>query len=555
MKTSLAVGLSDLSQTEWWRTGVVYQVYPRSFADVSGDGLGDLPGIEHHLDHLNDGTPSSLGIDAIWLSPIFPSPDFDFGYDVADYVGIDSRFGTLEDFQRLVDACHARGIRVILDLVLNHTSHLHPWFVESRKSRTGPFADWYIWRDPPGRSQLGGRRLPNNWRSFFGGPAWAWDEERGQFYLHTFLPEQPDLNWRNPETRAALLEVVRTWLDRGVDGFRLDVFNVFFKDAELRSNPRRLGRRGGWSWQRHIHDRDQPELADALHDLRALVESRQGTMTVGELFDGSPSKAAALTAPRHLAFDFSLISQPWTAAAFRKAIAEREEAYGPLRWPTVVLSNHDQPRHASRFDDPRHGDARVKVAATLGLTLRGTPFMYYGEEIGLRNIKVPKVIAADPPARRASLLFPWWNRDQARGPMPWSPGPGGGFTTGQPWLPLAPDWDSRNVAAQDADPDSLLSYYRRLLWLRKATPALNAGTFHLADAGHRDVLAYWRRSPDGTAFVALNFAATPVRIRIPAIPGARPLQVALSTHPRAAGAPFGDSQVLAGNEAIIAVDR
>ena len=240
--------------SDWWQTGVVYQIYPRSFADAGGDGVGDLAGIADHLDHLG-GAPGSLPVDAIWLSPIYPSPDFDFGYDVADYVGVDPKYGTLADFERLADAAHRRGIRIILDLVLNHSSSQHAWFQASRSSRDGPYADWYIWRDSPGRSLFGGRRRPNNWRSFFGGPAWTWDETRRQFYLHTFLPEQPDLNWRNPAVRAALLDVVRTWLDRGVDGFRLDVFNTFYKDEALRDNPRQLGGRGAWSWQRHVHDR------------------------------------------------------------------------------------------------------------------------------------------------------------------------------------------------------------------------------------------------------------------------------------------------------------
>src|SRR6476661_5302005 len=244
---------------DWWQTGVVYQIYPRSFADTNGDGMGDLAGIVDHLDHLG-GSPESLGVDALWLSPFYPSPDHDFGYDVADYLGVDPKYGTLADFDRLVEGCHRRGMKVVIDLVLNHSSSYHPWFQASRASRSGDHADWYIWRDSPGRSIVGGRRVPNNWRSFFGGSAWTWDEAREQFYLHTFLPEQPDLNWRNPAVRAALLGVVRTWLDRGVDGFRLDVFNTFFKDATLRSNPWRLGGRGAWSWQRHVYDRDQPEL-------------------------------------------------------------------------------------------------------------------------------------------------------------------------------------------------------------------------------------------------------------------------------------------------------
>jgi alpha-glucosidase len=550
------------SDADWWRTGVVYQIYPRSFADTDGDGIGDLPGIIEHLDHLRDGTDQSLGVDAIWLSPIFPSPDYDFGYDVADYMDIDPRYGTLADFDRLVDACHRRGIKVILDLVLNHSSHQHAWFGASRTSRTGPYAEWYIWRDSPGRTLTGARRPPNNWRSFFGGSAWTWDETRQQFYLHTFLPEQPDFNWRNPDVRDALLGVVRAWLDRGVDGFRLDVFNVFFKDAALRSNPLRIGGRGAWSWQHHLHDRNQPELADLLKDLRGLVDERPGRMTVGELFDGTIAEAAAHSAPGHLAFDFSFIRPRWDAGEFRRVISERDAAFGPARWPTNVLSNHDQPRHASRFDLPDGtppgglGDARAKVAAAMLLTLRGTAFLYYGEEIAQRNLVVPNDRAFDPPARRAGFLFRWWNRDQARGPMAWEPGPGAGFTTGTPWLPLPPHADSRNVDTESGEPDSVLSTYRRLLRLRAATPALSAGDQELVDVGSDDVLAYRRREPGGngaSALVLLNFDGRPVSVDVPAAPGPA-WQVRFSTHGRPAGEALSGHLVLGPLEALVAID-
>ena len=542
----------------WWQTGVVYQIYPRSYADSNGDGIGDLAGIAAHLDHLA-GRPDSLGVDAIWLSPFYPSPDYDFGYDVADYVGVDPRFGSLADFERLVEACHGRGLKVIIDLVLNHSSSEHPWFEASRASRSGPFADWYIWRDSPGRSRTGGRRRPNNWRSFFGGPGWEWDRAREQFYLHTFLPQQPDLNWRNPEVREALLGVVRTWLDRGVDGFRLDVFNTYFKDAQLRSNPWRLGGRGAWSWQRHIHDRDQPELRPLLTELRAIVDERPGRMTVGELFDDTLVDAAPLIAPRHLVFDWSLITVPWSAAAFRRAILDRDAAFGPGRWPANVLSNHDQPRHASRLAPPgadvtavAEGDARAKVAATLLLTMRGTAFLYYGEEIALRNLSIPNAQAVDPPARRASFLFPWWNRDQARGPMSWSAGPGGGFSSGRPWLPLAPDAARRNVAVESADRSSVLNVYRQLLGLRRASPALQAGDQELADTGAADVLAYVRRAGDSAAFVALNFASHPASVAVPAAPAGGDWQVRLSTTGRGLGENFAGTATLAPLEALVA---
>ena len=543
-----------MTTTDWWQTGVVYQIYPRSFADANGDGIGDLAGIADHLDYLG-GEGAALPIDAIWLSPIYPSPDFDFGYDVADYLGVDPRYGSLADFERLVEAAHRRGIRIILDLVLNHTSHQHPWFEASRQSRDNPFADWYIWRDSPGRTRLGGRRPPNNWRSFFGGSAWQWDDARGQFYLHTFLPQQPDLNWRNPAVRAAAMDVVRTWLDRGVDGFRLDVFNTFYKDAALRSNPRRIGRRGRWSWQHHLYDRDQPELVEALAELRAIVDAQPGRMSVGELFDNSMAKAAAFIAPRHLIFDWSFISLPWRAEAFRDAIAARDTAFGPEHWPANVLSNHDQPRHASRLgaDVPAEvADARAKVAAALLLTLRGTPFLYYGEELAQRNLSIPNGQALDPPARRASWLFPWWNRDQARGPIAWRPGPGAGFTTGKPWLPLSPDAETRNVEREAADPGSVLSWYGQLLRLRRETPALQVGSQRVVDAGPADVLAYLREGTT-SALVGLNFGGTAATIQVPSAPNGA-WRTALSTGDRPAGEPIGASLTLGPLEAVIAIE-
>jgi alpha-glucosidase len=476
---------------------------------------------------------------------------------VTDYVGIDPRFGTLADFDAFVAASHARGIRVVLDLVLNHTSHLHPWFEASRSARTGPYADWFIWADSPGRGVTGRRRRPNNWRSWFGGPAWTWDATRQQFYMHTFLPEQPDLNWRNPEVRAALMNVVRTWLDRGVDGFRLDVFNVFFKDAALHSNPRRLGRLRAWSWQRHVNDRDQPELAEALGELRALVDEYPGTMTVGELFDNSIREAARYVAPRHLVFDWSLIWPRWNATAFRDAIAAREAVFGPDLWPANVLSNHDQPRHASRFAPSDlaapEGDARAKVAAAMLLTLRGMAFLYYGEEIGLRNLVVPNAVAFDPPARRAGPIGSWWNRDQCRGPMSWRGGPGGGFTTGRPWLPVAPDAADRNVARQSAEPDSILSFYRRALWLRRESAVLGFGQQELVDVGDPDVLGYVRRHEGASALVLLNFASRPATVDLsPA--GSRPWRTVLSTHDRSLAEALDARTALRPLEALVAFD-
>ena len=537
---------------DWWRTGVVYQVYPRSFSDTDGDGVGDLPGIIDHLDYLNDGTPGSLGIDAIWLSPIYPSAGFDSGYDVSDYIGIDRQFGTLADFERLVAEAHRRGIRLILDMVVNHTSHRHPWFVESRASRTGPRSDWYIWRDPAGYG-LGGRpRRPNNWVSFFGGPAWTWDRTRRQFYLHTFLPEQPDLNWRNPEVRAAVLDVLRTWLERGVDGFRFDVFNAFFKHVDLLSNPRRFGGRRAYSRQVHLYDKNQAELVELLAEIRAIVDEQPGRMTVGELFEGSVAQAAAYASPGHLIFDFDLLRQPWRARAVARAVAEREAIFGSRGWPTVVLSNHDQPRSASRYDDKRHGDARAKVAGTLLLTLRGTPFLYYGEEIGLRDVEVPRAEIQDPAARRSRFLSGWWNRDQARAPMPWGGGPNAGFSTGRPWLRMSPDGAVRNVARQATDPNSILAHYRRLIWLRRSTPALQRGSYQEVAVGDSSVLAYVRAAGDQAALVVLGFGTRPLLLSLPASPSGRPWRTALSTH--GPGGPTGSRYELRPLEAVVFVD-
>lgn len=442
---------------DWWQRGVVYQIYPRSFNDSNGDGVGDLPGIIDHLDHVE-----ALGVAAIWLSPIYPSPGLDLGYDVADHAAIDPLFGTMDDFDRLMESAHARGLNVILDLVLNHTSSQHRWFIDSASSREAEYANWYLWRDPAGW-RGGGPIPPNNWLSFFGGSAWAWEPRRSQFYLHTFLSEQPDLNWREPAVRAAQLAMVRGWLARGVDGFRLDVFNTFYMDSGLASNPRapRRPTRGAfraWSRQVHLHDRNQPELADFLAELRAIVDLEPGRMTVGELFDDQIEVAATYAEPRHLIFDFGLIQTAWDARAMGLAIDGREAAFGPDRWPTVVLSNHDQPRQATRLGKGSDRDAVAKAAAVLLLTLRGSPFLYYGEEIGLGDIKVARSEVIDPPARRYWPLPVWWNRDQCRSPMPWRPGSYAGFSTVRTWLPLVRDAQTRNVASRRPIPSPCLPH-------------------------------------------------------------------------------------------------
>jgi alpha-glucosidase len=515
--------------TDWWRHGVIYQVYPRSFADTDGDGVGDLPGVLARLDYLVD-----LGVDAIWLSPIYPSPGRDVGYDVSDHATVDPLYGREADFDRLVAAAHERGIRIVLDLVMNHTSDEHAWFEASRASRDGPKADWYLWRDPAGYDAAGQPLPPNNWLSWFGGSAWAWEERRQQFYLHTFLVEQPDLNFRNPDVEAAQWAMVRGWLARGVDGFRLDVFNAFLKHPDLPDNPVRDGS-SPWDRQEHVHDRDQADFPELIARFRAIVDEAPGRMSVGELFASEREQAARLMTDRHLVFDWGLVHMPWSADAIGAIIDDRERIFGGDKWLANVLSNHDQPRQASRLAASAgiaDTDAVARAAALLLLTLRGTPFLYYGEEIGMRDVPVPDDEIIDPPARRALVdpEFSWYNRDQCRSPIPWTADPAGhGFTTGRPWLRLADDADSRNVATQEADPGSVLATYRRLIRLRSATEPLLTGRLARVAGGAEDVLAWTRTTDDARVVVVLNLADAPREAR-PALPGGGAWRALDGTH-------------------------
>ena len=538
---------------DWWRRGVVYQIYPRSFADHDGDGTGDLRGIIEHLDHLG---PDGLGVDAIWLSPIYPSPGKDVGYDVSDHAAIDPRFGTEADFDDLVAAAHAAGLRVILDLVMNHTSDQHPWFVASRSSREGPYADWYLWRDPAGWSDDGQPLPPNDWVSFFGGPGWEWEPARGQFYYHTFLVEQPELDWRAPGVEAAQFAMVRGWLDRGVDGFRLDVFNNFLKHPDLPSNPTRPGT-SAWDRQVHIYDRDQPDFPELAARFRAILDVAPGRMSIGELFDGTVDTAAELTTDRHLMFDWELITTEWSAAGLRTAIANRETAFGSDRWPTVVLSNHDQPRHASRFarsNGTDHQDAIAKAAAVLSLTLRGTPFLYYGEELGLGDVDVPPGERIDLAATRTEPGTTWWERSPCRTPMPWTDEPGGGFTTGIPWLRLGADTALRNVRSELADPDSVLACYRRLIAARATHQSLQVGEMTLLAPDHPTVVAYRRGHGPAAVIVVINTAGTPAEVARSALETDGTLAPVVGTHrDPATTVGSADSLVLRPFEACVLV--
>jgi len=491
----------------WWRDGIIYQIYPRSFADSNGDGLGDLPGITGKLDYL-----VNLGVDALWLSPIYPSPDKDFSYDVSNYVDIDPRFGSLADFDLLLSEAHQRGIRIILDLVLNHTSDQHPWFLESRSSRDNPKADWYIW-SPPSDSPLilgenGGSRReskpPNNWQSIFGGRAWTYAPERNQYYYHMFVPEQPDLNWRKPEVRKAMLDVVRFWLDRDVDGFRLDVFNIYFKDEQLRDNPYKPGLRA-FDRQQHVYDCDQPEMIPLLQELREILDSYPERYAVGETFLDNREKVILYTGEDrlHAAFNFDFMWSRFDPAGLLKPILDWEELYAQHDiWPNYVLGNHDARRMASRHTRDEEDD-RLKVMMALLLTLRGTPYLYYGEEIGMRDISLKRNEILDPPGKK---YWPFYKgRDGCRSPMQWDDSVNAGCSSSKTWLPAHPNYRVRNVEAQGADPNSMLNFTREIINLRREKHPLHRGDFTLLTTHPKDVLAYLRHTQEQTILIALNF--------------------------------------------------
>jgi alpha-glucosidase len=488
----------------WWETGTVYQIYPRSFQDSNGDGVGDLAGIERRLDYV-----AGLGVDAIWLSPIFPSPMADFGYDVADYCGIEPMFGDLATFDRLLAATHKRGLKLILDFVPNHSSDQHPWFVESRSSRTNPKRDWYIWADP---SEGGGP--PNNWESDFAGSSWEWDAATGQYYLHAFLKEQPDLNWRNPELKAAMLDVMSFWFDRGVDGFRIDVLWHIVKAEGFPDNPVNPD----WHPQMNARDRvfqthstDQPEAHALSAEMRALADHYGARVLIGEIFLPNDRHARWFGTPErpqvHMPFNFQLIENDWHADTLGRVIADYEASLPQHGWPNWVMGSHDAPRIAARI-----GEAQARVAAMLLLTLRGTPTLYQGDELGIGQVEIPVDRVRDPQELRQPGRG--LGRDRSRTPMPWDGSAQAGFTTGEPWLPLNADWPTRNVAVQSADPRSILSLYRGLLALRRRTPALHAGTFALHRATD-DVLLYERRDGDDRLIVALNLGDQPRPVDLP----------------------------------------
>ncbi|GAC1328054.1 MAG: alpha-amylase family glycosyl hydrolase [Beijerinckiaceae bacterium] len=525
-----------MPETIWWKRGIIYQIYPRSFQDTDGDGIGDLQGIRQRLDYLE-----WLGIDALWISPIYPSPMADFGYDVADYCNIDPMFGTLQDFDRLVGDAHRRGLKLILDFVPNHTSERHPWFVESRASCDNAKRDWYIWRDPkPDGSP------PNNWMSNFGGSAWTLDPTTGQFYYHAFLREQPDLNWRNPAVREAMHDVLRFWLDRGVDGFRVDVLWHLIKDAEFRDNPANPG----WTPTQpdiarflQVHSADQPEVQDVVAGLRRVVDEYANRVLIGEIYlplDRLVAYYGADLSGAHLPFNFQLLQTAWKADAIASLIAEYEAALPNGGWPNWVLGNHDQARIASRV-----GEAQARVAAMLLLTLRGTPTMYYGDEIGLTKVTIPAERVQDPWEKNEPGLG--FGRDPSRTPMQWAPAPQAGFSAGEPWLPLSADHDVRNVAILRDDARSLLTLYRRLTALRRERAALSVGAY-VPGKAEDDVLWFERRQDDAGLIIALNFGHEARNVRLPQ---AGQFHILLSTHLDREGEKAGAELALRGDEGLI----
>ena len=502
--------------SKWWERGVVYQVYPRSFQDSDGDGVGDLAGITGRLDHL-----AWLGVDALWISPFYPSPMADFGYDITDYTGVHPLFGTLSDFDVLVERAHDLGIKVLLDYVPNHTSDEHPWFVESRSSRDNPKRDWYLWQDPkPDGSP------PNNWQSVFGGGAWEWDEATRQYYYHAYLKEQPDLNWRNPELREAMLGVLRFWLERGVDGFRVDALRQLVKDERLRDNPPNPEPRirSPYDALLPVFSSDRPEVHGAIREMRGVLEEHgDDRLLIGELYvpiDRLVTYYGEDNSGVHLPFNFHLISTPWNAREVAALIETYEAALPPGGWPTWVLGNHDRPRIASRV-----GDAQARVAAMLLFTLRGTPTLYYGDELGMRDIEIPPGKVQDPFEK--NVPGQGLGRDPARTPMQWDSGPNAGFCPPavEPWLPLADDYESANVASEREDPSSILTLHRRLLALRRSEPALALGSYSPVEA-EGDLLAYVREKDDRRFLIALNLGPEPTTFESPEIEG----RLVLSTH-------------------------
>jgi alpha-glucosidase len=522
----------------WWQTGIIYQVYPRSFQDSNNDGIGDIVGLIKRLDYIK-----WLGVKAVWLSPIYPSPMADFGYDISDYKNIDPIYGTIDDFRELLEEVHSRDLKLLMDLVPNHTSDQHPWFIESRSSRDNPKRDWYLWSDahPDGTP-------PNNWLSVFGGTAWEWDDTTGQYYYHAFLKEQPDLNWRNPEVREAMYDIMKFWLDLGIDGFRIDVIWHLIKDRHLRDNPKNPfyeDHMNSYDSLLPLYSTDQAEVHEIVEEMRAIHDKYNEHMMIGEIYlpiqrlvtyYGASGKGA------HLPFNFTLISLPWSAQQISMAIDEYESALPENAWPNWVIGNHDQPRITSRV-----GITQARVAAILLLTLRGTPTMYYGDEIGMRDVAIPFSEVMDP----QGLNMPEKNlsRDPARTPMQWDNSLNAGFTEGKPWLRLDRRYHRINVESERNDQFSMLSFYRRLINLRQSELSLMAGDYIPLHSDNQ-MIAYFRRMDEYPDFlIVLNLSHRPCYFRS----SREPIKgiVELATSPELEGTEIEGDVNLGGDEGLI----
>ena len=510
----------------WWKDCVIYQIYPRSFMDSNGDGIGDLPGITAKLDYIQQ-----LGVDVVWLSPVYKSPNDDMGYDISDYRDIMDEFGTLADWEALRDGLHQRGIRLVMDLVVNHTSDEHPWFREARKSRDNPYRDYYIWR--PGRDG----REPNNWRSFFGGSAWEYDELTGEYYLHLFSRRQPDLNWENPAVRREIYDMMRWWLDRGVDGFRMDVITMISKVAGLPDAPVTSDEPYQWGGQFFIHG---PRLMEFLREMRAQVLDDYDIVTIGEAVAATPAHALELTDREHGPLDMLIHFEhmaldhdpngpagygwrPWSLIELKEITTRWQTALAERGWNTQYFSNHDQPRQVSRFgDDGRYRVESAKLLGTFLHMLQGTPFIYQGEELGMTNVAFDSIndyrdietlnhyrlmLEDGATPEQAMELVHKRSRDNARTPMQWSAEEHAGFTTGTPWIGVNPNYREINVEQALADPDSIFHYYRKLIQLRKEHPVIVDGRYQLILDDHPEIYAFTRTLGDDRLLVILNFSS------------------------------------------------
>jgi len=495
---------------KWYKNSVIYQIYPMSFKDSNHDGEGDINGIIQGLHYLNDGTPNSLGVGAIWISPIYKSPMKDFGYDISDYYDINPTFGTIDDFDRLIKEAHRRGIKIIMDFVINHTSKEHPWFLESRSSLNNPRRDWYIWRNPKEDGSP-----PNNWLSISGGPAWTYDEATKQYYFHSFLAEQPDLNWRTEGVRNEMMNVIRFWLKRGVDGFRVDALDTLMEDGYLRddpTNPKYDAKIDGeYRSLEHVFSRVPAETKYCTNILCNTVGEFENKFVISEAYAKIPVMVEMFKSCAkkiHSPFNFNLMKLLWKAEEFKKFIDEYDKALGPEDWPNYVLGNHDKPRLRDRIEEKR-----LKVAAMLLLTLRGMPFIYYGEELGMKGAQIEEKEVKDTFALRSGKLST--SRDPERSPMQWNADLNAGFSEVKPWLPVATDYKEKNIETETKDPNSLLNLYKTIIHYRNNSDVLKIGAYKSLQTQSPNVFSYVREHDGAKILIMLNFSENQIEEPLP----------------------------------------